>query len=704
MHITKMAPCILAALLVVFPLYTAAAAALPEGTALVEAFDSGAALARIKPKDAACRLLPSSDDAGAALELTFEPAARPGIALRGPEASWDWASAAGLAIRVTNPGDSALTLEITAFGATADGKSRTMDGKAVIGAGQTDWLRVYFSNNGRGPYWGMHGIPVIGPVSRTMPGATSGARLTTASSITVVVREPGTAGRLLLDDLLTFQETSPVALVVPMPFVDSFGQYIHAEWPGKIHSEAELQAQLARERAALDAAPALPVQDALGGWADGPQLEATGWFRTEKRDGKWWLVTPEGHLFMSWGVNCISPGDTTFVTGRETWFEWLPEKDGPFGEFLGSSQGAMILAEPIGGKGQTLAFYPMNQKRKFGDAWQPEFRALALQRLRAWGFNTVANWSLREVLGESTMPFTVTSGTRGGRMLEASSGYWGKMMDVYDPEFPARADTNIQRDAAPFAANPLVVGYFVDNEMSWAAIASSTLSCPPDQPARMVFIERLKAKYGTLEALNAAWGAAAESWDALRLPEGQTDAGKADAEAFEYAFGLHYFQTIAEAIDKHAPNQLYLGCRFTPAYCPKPVMQACADVVDVVSINFYLPMVPPTVLSNIDKPVVIGEFHFGALDRGMFHTGLCAAANQDECGELYAKYLRSVAEHPNFVGCHWFQYIDQPLTGRHMDGENYSVGLVSVVDVPHEPFLSYIKETHAGIYAHRQGQ
>jgi len=125
-------------------------------------------------------------------------------------------------------------------------------------------------------------------------------------------------------------------------------------------------------------------------------------------------------------------------------------------------------------------------------------------------------------------------------------------------------------------------------------------------------------------------------------------------------------------------------------------------VVDVVSINFYLPQVPPAILSDIDKPVVIGEFHFGALDRGMFHTGLCAAANQDERGKLYGQYVRSVAEHPNFVGCHWFKYTDQPLTGRSLDGENYSIGLVTGVDVPHETFLKYVKDAHTGIYAHRQ--
>ena len=103
----------------------------------------------------------------------------------------------------------------------------------------------------------------------------------------------------------------------------------------------------------------------------------------------------------------------------------------------------------------------------------------------------------------------------------------------------------------------------------------------------------------------------------------------------------------------------------------------------------------------IYNPFVIGEFHFGALDRGMFHTGLQAVANQDERFTVYGQYIRSIAEHPNFVGCHWFKYTDQPLTGRSLDGENYSVGLVSGVDVPHETFLEYVKKAHTEAYPHR---
>ena len=42
------------------------------------------------------------------------------------------------------------------------------------------------------------------------------------------------------------------------PFVDRFGQFAHAEWPGKVRDEAELRAARDREAAALaaDAGPA----------------------------------------------------------------------------------------------------------------------------------------------------------------------------------------------------------------------------------------------------------------------------------------------------------------------------------------------------------------------------------------------------------------------------------------------------------------
>ena len=38
------------------------------------------------------------------------------------------------------------------------------------------------------------------------------------------------------------------------------------------------------------------------------------------------------------------------------------------------------------------------------------------------------------------------------------------------------------------------------------------------------------------------------------------------------------------------------------------------------------------------------------------------AGRESGRGPAHARYLRAVADNPDFVGAHWFQYIDEPLT------------------------------------------
>jgi hypothetical protein len=48
---------------------------------------------------------------------------------------------------------------------------------------------------------------------------------------------------------------------------------------------------------------------------------------------------------------------------------------------------------------------------------------------------------------------------------------------------------------------------------------------------------------------------------------------------------------------------------------------------------------------------------------------------------------------PEMIGTHWFQWVDQPATGR-FDGENYNIGLVDVTDRPYPDLVAALKETH----------
>ena len=418
-------------------------------------------------------------------------------------------------------------------------------------------------------------------------------------------------------------------------------------------------------------------------------------------NGKWWLVTPDGHLFFSLGVNCVREGDNTFIDGRGDWFEWVPKPEEAFSEFLGRHGPVHSMAETIGGGGVCFNFHAASLKRIYGDAWQEALRDRALRRLKAWGFNTVGMWSRGDVLERSSIPFVVTAGSRSDRAVEGSAGYWGKMIDVFDPSFIEKTEASIASVAEKFRDNPLLIGYFVDNELSWSGIPQGALASPPDQPARIAFIADLQQRYGSIEKINAAWGVNAPDWNELRAPASLTPQCQEDLEAFEYKFARQYFDAVAAALRTHAPGQLYLGCRLTPMYAPKNVVRACAEVVDVISINAYVSHIAPERMIEHGKPVIIGEFHFGALDRGMVHTGLVASENQQDRARKYVRYVESVAANPAFVGCHWFQYMDQPLTGRTLDGENYAIGLVNAVDAPYTELTDAAGSLHQRLYVER---
>lgn len=253
-----------------------------------------------------------------------------------------------------------------------------------------------------------------------------------------------------------------------LPFVDRFGQFAHADWPGKIHSESDLAAAAAEEERWLAEHGAPADWDRWGGWATGPRREATGHFRTEKLDGKWWLIDPDGRLFFSHGVDCVRAGAETGVSARERYFVWLPEKGDPLAQFFGRSAWAPHGFYKDHGPFRTFDFARVNLVRKHGEEWESAFAALAHRRIRAWGLNTVANWSEPKVYLLRRTPYTATLGTGRAPRIEGSDGWWGKFPDPHSPEFEARirAEAMAQRDVGT-AEDPWCIGYFVDNEMSW---------------------------------------------------------------------------------------------------------------------------------------------------------------------------------------------------------------------------------------------
>jgi hypothetical protein len=490
------------------------------------------------------------------------------------------------------------------------------------------------------------------------------------------------------------------------PMIDEYGQFVHKDWPGKIESEGDLAIRKKEEAKDIDKKPGPAGWDKYGGWENGPKLEATGHFRVEKYDGKWWLIDPDGRLFWSHGADCVHAWNaTTPISEREYLYKSLPDEGSKFAKFYGS--GGWAPHNYYEGKTyRTYNFTASNLLRKYGENWKQEHAEMAHRRLKSWGMNTIANWSDGDIYGMRKTPYVVSIGF-GGKLLEGSQGYWGKFRDVFDASFKEEVSKSMARQKGRSAGDPWCIGYFVDNEIAWGdevSLAVAAIMSPPEQPAKHVFIDDLKAKYGTIENLNKVWGSQYASWDDMLQKRDEPDKKKAyeDLTAFYTKTAEMYFKTCRDAVKEVAPDNLYLGCRF--AWANKLAVQASAKYCDVISYNFYRREIESVSLSEgIDMPIIVGEFHFGALDRGMFHTGLVPTENQNERAEAYKNYVSGGLRNPLIVGTHWFQFGEQATTGRG-DGENYQIGFLDVADTPYPEIVHSCREVGYNMYEIRLQQ
>lgn len=469
--------------------------------------------------------------------------------------------------------------------------------------------------------------------------------------------------------------------------IDDFGQYNKGSWEGKITSAADFASAKNQENADLARNPSIPGRDQYGGWSQGPQFAATGTFGVKKYNGKWWLVDPEGKLFWSNGIDAVNTDGFTRVTGRKGLFST---------DNFVSSDKRVYKTDKDGGY---YNFIAANLQKKYGNGWNDSLNDITQRRLRSWGINTIGNWSDQAIYQQHKVPYV-------GTITNRKQGKF-KMPDPFDANFETELSGIISSKFASLPNDPWCIGFFVDNELPWDAV-SDILTEKPDQPAKVAFSAMLKSKYNSIGSLNGVWNTSFSSWDDLlnntkRFPALEKND---DFKAFYTLFANTYFTKVKGVLKKEAPKKLYLGCRFHFQFYPADttfawVVSVAAKYCDVVSFNRYrYTAADLKPAAGADYPIIIGEFHFGSLDRGAFLPGLRYVGNQKDRGDLYSYYVSSALNNPYIVGAHWFQYYDEPLTGR-SDGENFQVGFLNVGDSPYYDLINSVRKLNGQLYTIR---
>ena len=459
----------------------------------------------------------------------------------------------------------------------------------------------------------------------------------------------------------------------------------------------------------------------------------TGFWHVEKIDGRDWAVGPDGSPTVLAGVDWVWP-------------------DGFFCEKLGYS--------PYGRFVETN--YPSRE------AWADE----TADRLHAWGFNFLGSGCDDARLAPRGFAHAamLNTGYRLAHDPDTDKAIAvGKhrpgtaFPNVFHPDFEAAWDLAAARKAAQWRDDPNLLGYYLDNELSWAAgmgdretgMFDAVAALPPEHSARKALEKFLtqrrkdaetrgvplstKSNANPDETNSASLRLCVENATLEANPDNPVNpvennsaslrlcvknATRETKRAFLALVAERYFSVAAEAIRRHDPNHMVLGCRFAGIGVHEEVLKAAARHCDIVTFNFYPwadldrgivlarkdgPPVAEVLREFHDKvgaPLLITEWSFSALDTGR----PCSAgagqrfrtqAERVEAAEMFARTLLSL---PFMVGHTWFMWVDQPALGfNKYFHEDCNYGLVSEAGKPYEALTEMFARLHRDAAAIREG-
>jgi len=489
------------------------------------------------------------------------------------------------------------------------------------------------------------------------------------------------------------------------PLVDRYGQLIAATFPGKIATDSDLDPEAKIESARLAKIGMPPGVDPYGGSTDlGWSARPTGYFRTERRRGVWWLITPAGHPCFYTSVSAAPSLDWpgTPITGRESLYADLPARSGRFAD----SWKTDLWSE---NQGTTyFCFRDANLIRRFSGDWRAKETALTTRRLRTLGFCGVAKWG-----GVGGLPNIPVLHIDSPRLL--------RHPDIFDPSVDQKVIASLTSQIAAHLRDPNIVGWSIGNQydeiISTDEIAD-ILSRDAATPAKKALVDdALTSLYGGDPAkLASSWGIAASTAEQIyanRTP--QTSAS--DLESMRRFYADNYYAFLYKTVKSIDPNHLYMGFWISVGpWLDDSDWALIAAHVDVIGYDRYADRFADDAFSRLlastGKPAYCGEFSYPPDfdgNRGFGRYGIYVST-EDEEGAMYGQWIHDAAANPYVVGGGWFEYVDEPLTGRGpgqgpnpVYGENYAFGLYTEQDQPRWTLLDHMRKANLAAATMRNG-
>ena len=434
--------------------------------------------------------------------------------------------------------------------------------------------------------------------------------------------------------------------------------------------------------------------DRFRGW-QGKTFRATGFFRTEHDGKRWWLVTPEGHAFLSFGINHLYPDLWRQDFSRESWKQKLGVDD-------------------------------LNDWSKFS----PALRAWFLQTCKDYGFNTIG---VHNALNLTNAPKSVMPYMQPIKFIEIP--HWKtdipdeNFLDVFDDAFALRCDRLAKENAHP--RDPFLLGYSMTDcplfteedcrerpDVIGGARRESRIGFPrrlrnlgPNAGGKVAYVQTMRELYyDNVGYFNKTYGTQFDSFEALAAAQNwrpMTDLSNGnetrDNVEFLKRVVAKYYQTARDAILRHDPNHLFFGDKLNAnTDTVDTVLPITTKYTDVVLYQMYARYeVQKPGLDRwtpiADKPFVNGDSAFTMITKHMPRPYGPVADTLKQRAEWTAEFFLQAFARPDFVGWHYCGLIDATQQVARKQARQHS-GLMNGFGDPYPELQKTIRQCADKMY------
>ncbi|MEO1214520.1 MAG: hypothetical protein AAFY45_13400 [Bacteroidota bacterium] len=434
-------------------------------------------------------------------------------------------------------------------------------------------------------------------------------------------------------------------------------------------------------------------KDKYGGWI-GKKFEATGFFRVEKAD-RWWMVSPEGNAFLSFGVNHFHAGWWKAAYNREAWMKLMRIED--------------------------------------LEAFDPNLRLWFFETCKTYGFNSIGVHSSLNVLNQPqpAMPYVQPI-----QFIDIS--HWKNsikdenFLDIFSVEFEKHCDSLAQEKALPLRNDPYLLGYamadcplFTEEDCRertdtiYGARRKGRIGWPKklrnqaeDSDGKQAYVKLMKKLYeGDVQSFNNTYSTDFNSFQALQKAVNwrlETDLSNGfetrDNIEFLKLCVDRYYKTAHESIRRYDPNHLFFGDKLNGnTDTVDTVLPITTKYTDVLFYQMYGKYeLQKTYLDSwhtkVDIPIINGDSAFTHI-RELMPQPYGPIANSEEQNAAWtSEFFHKAFARPEFVGWHYCGLIDTPKGLIQKEADRQHSGFFDGYGNPYDILKDTIRDCSKDIY------